>query len=45
MGSKQFRLLTLFLPVTYLIVSKVKEFEGVDYYDKDTNFNPFSIKQ
>jgi queuosine precursor transporter len=36
---------TLLVPVTYLIVNKVKKFEGVDYYDKDTNFNPFSMKQ
>ncbi len=34
---------TLLTPVTYLIMNKVKKFEGVDYYDKDTNFNPFSI--
>ena len=34
---------TLLVPVTYLIVNKVKKFEGVDYYDKDTNFNPFSM--
>lgn len=36
---------TLLMPITYLIVNKVKKFEGVDYYDKDTNFNPFSLKQ
>lgn len=34
---------TLLMPVTYLIVNKVKKLEGVDYYDNDTNFNPFSI--
>ena len=34
---------TLLVPVTYLIVNKVKKFEGVDYYDKNTNFNPFSM--
>jgi queuosine precursor transporter len=34
---------TLLMPVTYLIVHKVKKIEGVDYYDNDTNFNPFSI--
>jgi queuosine precursor transporter len=33
----------LLMPVTYLIVNKVKKYEKVDYYDKDTNFNPFSI--
>jgi queuosine precursor transporter len=36
---------TLLMPVTYLIMNKVKKFEGVDYYDKNTNFNPFSMKQ
>ena len=35
----------LLTPVTYLIVGKVKKIEGVDHYDKDTNFNPFSLKQ
>ncbi len=34
---------TLLMPITYLIVNKVKKFEKVDYYDNDTNFNPFSI--
>ncbi len=35
---------TLLTPVTYLIMNKVKKFEGVDHYDKDTNFNPFSMR-
>lgn len=34
---------TFLMPVTYLIVKKVKKIEGVDYYDNHTNFNPFSI--
>ena len=27
-------------PVTYLVVNKLKQVEGVDVYDRDTNFNP-----
>ncbi|MDD3861793.1 MAG: queuosine precursor transporter [Candidatus Gracilibacteria bacterium] len=34
----------LFTPITYLIVGKLKKDEGVDVYDKDTNFNPFRIE-
>lgn len=33
----------LFTPLTYKIVKFLKAKEGEDYYDKDTNFNPFSI--
>jgi hypothetical protein len=29
-------------PVTYLVVAFLKRAENEDYYDKDTNFNPFS---
>src|SRR5438132_6830848 len=29
-------------PVTYLIVNKLKRAEGVDVYDRGTNFNPFA---
>jgi uncharacterized integral membrane protein (TIGR00697 family) len=28
-------------PVTYIIVNKLKRSEHEDYYDRDTNFNPF----
>jgi queuosine precursor transporter len=31
-------------PVTYLVVNKLKQIEGEDYYDKDTDFTPFSLK-
>ena len=31
----------LMTPVTYLIVHALKRAEGEDYYDRDTNFNPF----
>jgi queuosine precursor transporter len=29
-------------PITYLIVNRLKRAEGVDVYDRDTNFNPFA---
>ena len=29
-------------PLTYLVVGKLKRAEGVDVYDRDTNFNPFA---
>jgi uncharacterized integral membrane protein (TIGR00697 family) len=29
-------------PVTYLVVKKLKYVENEDYYDRDTNFNPFA---
>ena len=29
-------------PLTYLVVNKLKRSEGVDVYDRDTNFNPFA---
>lgn len=31
----------LFTPVTYKVVSFLKRAEGEDYYDQNTNFNPF----
>jgi uncharacterized integral membrane protein (TIGR00697 family) len=31
-------------PFTYLIVGFLKKAEGEDYYDKDTDFNPFSLE-
>jgi uncharacterized integral membrane protein (TIGR00697 family) len=31
-------------PVTYKVVSALKRAEGEDYYDRDTNFTPFSLK-
>lgn len=33
---------TLMTPVTYAIVNFLKRTEGVDYFDRDTNFNPFA---
>jgi uncharacterized PurR-regulated membrane protein YhhQ (DUF165 family) len=29
-------------PLTYLIVNFLKRREGVDYFDRHTNFNPFA---
>ncbi len=31
-------------PLTYLVVTALKKAEGVDYYDRDTDFNPLSVK-
>ena len=31
----------LFTPATYKVVKFLKTKEGEDYYDRDTNFNPF----
>jgi uncharacterized integral membrane protein (TIGR00697 family) len=33
-----------FTPVTYKIVGALKRAEQEDYYDRDTNFTPFSLK-
>lgn len=33
----------LFTPVTYLITGYLKKADGVDVYDRKTNFNPFSL--
>lgn len=35
----------IFLPVTYHVVGWLKKKEEVDYYDKDTNFNPLHISK
>ncbi len=35
----------LFTPVTYRIVAFLKRTENEDYYDRDTNFNPFALSQ
>jgi uncharacterized integral membrane protein (TIGR00697 family) len=34
----------LFTPVTYKIVAALKRAEHEDYYDRHTNFNPFTLK-
>jgi uncharacterized integral membrane protein (TIGR00697 family) len=33
-----------FTPLTYKIVNGLKRAEGEDYYDRQTNFNPFRLK-
>jgi len=33
----------LFTPITYAIIGFLKSAEQEDYYDRDTNFNPFSL--
>lgn len=34
----------LFTPITYRIVTRLKHVEREDYYDYNTNFNPFSLQ-
>ena len=31
-------------PLTYVVVNFLKRKEQEDYYDRDTNFNPFKVK-
>jgi len=33
-----------FTPLTYKIVGVLKRSENEDYYDRDTNFSPFTLK-
>ena len=33
----------LMTPITYVVVGALKRAEGEDYYDRDTNFNPFVV--
>jgi queuosine precursor transporter len=34
----------LLTPLTYIVVNFLKRAEGEDHYDRDTDFNPFSIE-
>lgn len=34
----------VFTPLTYLIVGRLKRAEQEDYYDRDTDFNPFALR-
>ncbi len=34
----------VFTPVTYLVVNWLKRAENEDYFDRDTNFSPFSLQ-
>ncbi|MBV8072593.1 MAG: queuosine precursor transporter [Acidobacteriaceae bacterium] len=36
---------TLMTPVTYAVVNFLKRAEGVDYFDYETDFNPFAAQQ
>ena len=35
----------VFTPLTYLVVNFLKRAENEDYYDRDTNFNPFLVTE
>ncbi len=35
---------TVATPLTYLVVNKLKKIEQEDYFDRETDFNPFSAK-
>jgi queuosine precursor transporter len=35
----------LFTPLTIIIVNALKRAEREDYYDTDTNFNPFKFER
>ena len=32
-------------PLTYAVVNFLKRSEGVDFFDRRTNFNPFMLRQ
>lgn len=34
---------TVLTPVTYAVIGKLKKVESEDYYDRDTDFNPFKL--
>jgi uncharacterized PurR-regulated membrane protein YhhQ (DUF165 family) len=34
----------VFTPITYAVVGWLKRAEHEDYYDTDTDFNPFTLK-
>lgn len=34
---------TVMTPVTYLVVTRLKQVEGIDTYDRDTNFSPIPV--
>ena len=35
----------LLTPVTYLVVGKLKRAEGIDIFDRDTDFSPFASSE
>jgi hypothetical protein len=34
----------LMTPLTYAVVNRLKRAEGEDFFDRQTNFTPFSLK-
>jgi hypothetical protein len=34
----------MFTPLTYVVVGWLKRAEQEDYYDRNTDFNPFTLK-
>lgn len=34
----------IFSPITMIVIAKIKKIEKMDYYDYNTNFNPFALK-
>ncbi len=34
----------IFSPITMIVIAKIKKIEKMDYYDYNTNFNPFAVK-
>lgn len=34
----------VFTPITYFVVRKLKELEGIDVYDYGVNYNPFAVR-
>ena len=34
---------TIMSPITIKIINKIKQIENEDYYDYNTNFNPFLV--
>ena len=34
----------IFTPITYKVVNALKRAEREDYFDRNTDFNPFSLK-
>jgi uncharacterized integral membrane protein (TIGR00697 family) len=35
----------IFTPVTYVVVNRLKQKEGINFYDSNTRFNPFAITE
>lgn len=33
----------IFTPITYVVINRLKKYEGIDFYDRQTNFSPFTL--